>query len=208
MIQQQPCGLRDMTQFLSCPSLNKASDEILPLWPPDEFAARLLSQTGKKKRRVSEGERFRTLLSGKTENGVFSLYKTRRAQTSDWTIRKMTMPASLYLTSPQRDVKCGWWSQPDYTKHVFMPAWVTPSAGQKRKEVKYTKRRPKWPETNVGRITGGAEEWRVCVPSPNHASWSCLWHNIRWLRRDAETVAGFDSWTTCFREAEPRHSSS
>lgn len=38
-----------------------------------------------------------------------------------------------------------------------------------RKEVKYTEWRPKWPWTNVKRITGGAEEWRVCAPTQTTA---------------------------------------
>lgn len=70
-----------------------------------------------------------------------------------------------------------------------------PWRSKRKKEVKYTKQRPQWPQTNVRRIAGGAEEWRGCAPSPNDASRSCLWHNIRWLHQAEETVAGFDSWT-------------
>lgn len=149
-------------------------------------------------------QNFGTLFCGTKKNRVFSRLKSRRVQTSDQTIGKMMMPALLYLPSPSRDEKCGWWSQPDYTKHVFMPAWVTPS---ERKEVKYTEQRPKWPQTNVRRIAGGAEEWRGCAPSPNHASRSCLWHNIRWLHQAAQTVAGFDSWTTFSQGAGSQRSS-
>lgn len=45
-------------------------------------------------------QNFGTLFGGNKENGVFSFLKSRRVQTSDQTIRKMTMPASLYLPTP------------------------------------------------------------------------------------------------------------
>lgn len=186
------------------PLSDKARDEISTLWPPNESVASLLAQTGEGRGTVTQCKTSERYLVETKKNGVFSLLKSRRVQTSDQTIGKMTMPATLYLPSPSREEKCGWWSQPDYTKHVFMPAWVTPS---ERKEVKYTEQRPKWLQTNVRRIAGGAEEWSGCAPSPNHASRSCLWHNIRWLHQAAQTVAGFDSWTTFSQGAGSQRSS-